>query len=402
MMGYLKKLGPGFLFAGAAIGVSHLVQSTRAGADFGFGLLWALILINIVKYPFFKIGTYFPAVTGKTLLEGYASIHKGVLVAYFILTITTMFTIQTAVTIVTAGIAVSLFKVGTIVIWTAIITCICVVILVVGKYSLLDKMMKIIVLALTCSTLLAISIAFTNINSFSVTQIIPVNTIEWVFLITFMGWMPAPLDLSVWQSLWTIEKQKKSNSTKKQLLLDFNSGYITTTILAIAFLILGALVMYGSGTTFSTNGGEFANQLIALYTSNFGQGASLVIGIAALATMFSTSLTTLDASPRALQQTSVLLWNKQFQKGYVFWLTLLVVGTLIIFFFLASEMGLLIKIATIVSFVTAPFYAIFNYKLLVSNEISKKDQPSLGFKIYAKTSIVLLVLFSSWYVSTFF
>ncbi len=35
----IQKLGPGLLFAGAAIGVSHLKQSTRSGADFGFGLL---------------------------------------------------------------------------------------------------------------------------------------------------------------------------------------------------------------------------------------------------------------------------------------------------------------------------------------------------------------------------
>ena len=48
----LKKLGPGLLFAGAAIGVSHLVQSTRAGADFGWGLGWALVLVNVFKYPF--------------------------------------------------------------------------------------------------------------------------------------------------------------------------------------------------------------------------------------------------------------------------------------------------------------------------------------------------------------
>ena len=53
MFKLLKKLGPGLLFAGAAIGVSHLVQSTRAGADFGFSLVWALILANIIKYPFF-------------------------------------------------------------------------------------------------------------------------------------------------------------------------------------------------------------------------------------------------------------------------------------------------------------------------------------------------------------
>ena len=51
---FLNLLGPGLLFAGAAIGVSHLVQSTRAGADFGFGLLWALLIVNIFKYPFFQ------------------------------------------------------------------------------------------------------------------------------------------------------------------------------------------------------------------------------------------------------------------------------------------------------------------------------------------------------------
>ena len=57
MIESLKKLGPGLLFAGAAIGVSHLVQSTRAGADFGWGLLWALVLSNLFKNPFFQFGS---------------------------------------------------------------------------------------------------------------------------------------------------------------------------------------------------------------------------------------------------------------------------------------------------------------------------------------------------------
>ena len=130
----LKRLGPGFLFAGAAIGVSHLVQSTRAGADFGFGLLWALLLINIVKYPFFEYGPRYASATGRSLLHGYHTMSKGVLVAYFLLTFATMFTIQTAVTIVTAGIAQSLFGSGSIVLWTAIITSFCFSILIVGRY----------------------------------------------------------------------------------------------------------------------------------------------------------------------------------------------------------------------------------------------------------------------------
>ena len=134
MIAKLRKLGPGFLFAGAAIGVSHLVQSTRAGADFGFGLLWALLLINVVKYPFFEYGPRYAAATGESLLTGYKKLGKGVLIAYFLLTFATMFTIQTAVTIVTASIASSLFG-GTIVVWTAIIIGICFFILLIGKYN---------------------------------------------------------------------------------------------------------------------------------------------------------------------------------------------------------------------------------------------------------------------------
>jgi len=134
----LKKLGPGFLFAGAAIGVSHLVQSTRAGADFGFGLLWALLLINIVKYPFFQFGPRYASATGESLLEGYYKMSKWVLGTYTVITFATMFTIQTAVTIVTAGIASSFFGGSSLVFWAAIIIGICVIILLLGKYKALD------------------------------------------------------------------------------------------------------------------------------------------------------------------------------------------------------------------------------------------------------------------------
>ena len=123
----LKKIGPGLLFAGAAIGVSHLVQSTRAGADFGFGLIWALLLVNLFKYPFFQYAPRYASATGESLLDGYQKLGKGVLIVYFILTFATMFTIQTAVTIVTAGVASSLF--GDFIspeIWSIIILLICI------------------------------------------------------------------------------------------------------------------------------------------------------------------------------------------------------------------------------------------------------------------------------------
>ena len=145
MIKIISKLGPGLLFAGAAIGVSHLVQSTRAGAEFGWGLIWALILVNILKYPFFQYGPRYAIATGESLLDGYYKIGKVFLITYFILNLATMFTIQTAVTIVTAGLASSLFGItDNMVIWSLIITITCYIILLLGKYQILDKMIKII------------------------------------------------------------------------------------------------------------------------------------------------------------------------------------------------------------------------------------------------------------------
>jgi len=402
MIKFFQKLGPGLLFAGAAIGVSHLVQSTKAGANFGFGLLWALLLINLIKYPFFQFGPRYATATGESLLDGYKKLGKNVLKIYALLTFATMFTIQTAVTIVTAGIASSLFGAHiSMVIWTIIILSICFGLLLVGKYALLDKMMKIIIIILSVSTLFAVFTAFYNSEtSLDWTQILPKTDAEIIFLIAFMGWMPAPLDISIWHSLWAIQKKKELKVfSPKTALIDFNIGYLGTIVLGIGFLMLGGLVMLGTGKTFSNNGSEFSIQLIQMYTQNLGDWSYIIIGLAALTTMFSTTLTTLDASPRAMNKTMELILEKPLKNGYTSWLILLIIGTIFIFFFFLSEMGTLIKIATILSFLTAPFYAIMNYLLICSKHTPKPWKPSKIMHILSILGILFLIGFNIWYLS---
>lgn len=401
---WLKKLGPGLLFAGAAIGVSHLVQSTRAGADFGFGLIWALVLIHIIKYPFFQFGPRYATATGESLLDGYKRLGKGVLLAYFILNLATMFTIQAAVTIVTAGLAANLFGITTNpVIWSIIITLICLSILIIGRYNLLDKLMKLIVVTLTVSTIIALMVAaFNSPNTYSFIQIIPKGTVEVGFLIAFLGWMPAPLDVSIWQSLWALEKQKdKSNEfTPKQAIFDFNIGFLSTLLIGIFFVALGAIVMYNSGETFGSGAVQFSEQLITLYTKNLGQEMYIFIAAAAFTTMFSTTITTLDASPRAMTKAFDLLTQKSHKNMYWFWISFLAVGTISILVFFQSEMGFLIKIATILSFLTAPFFAIINFMLISGKHTPIAWRPSFPLKILSWFGILFLIGFSIWYLYT--
>lgn len=413
MIKALKNLGPGLLFAGAAIGVSHLVQSTRAGADFGLGLIWALILVTLFKYPFFQYGPRYAAATGESLLDGYKKLGKGTLIAYYVLTLGTMFVIQMAVTIVTASIASSLFyefapfkivniSINSIQLWSIIILAICLSLLLFGKYKLLDNLIKIIIITLSISTVVAVIMAsFNNTTTLSIVQVLPKNNIEIAFLIAFMGWMPGPLDISVWHSLWTLEKKKNQTGFSTEgALFDFNVGYIGTIVLGIGFLLLGALVMFSSGETFSGSASIFAGQLIDMYTTSLGNWAYIIIGIAAFTTMFSTTLTTLDASPRTMDRTSELLMNKTFKYGYLFWIVLLCLGTIYIFLFLGSEMGLLIKIATILSFITAPFYAIINYVLISGKHTPKMWRPSMKLHVLSWFGIIFLIGFSIWYLTT--
>ncbi|TBN05545.1 divalent metal cation transporter [Hyunsoonleella flava] len=413
MINKLKNLGPGLLFAGAAIGVSHLVQSTRAGADFSLGLIWALILVTLFKYPFFQYGPRYAAATGESLLDGYKKLGKGTLIAYYVLTLGTMFVVQMAVTIVTAGIASSLFyefkpfeiggtSMNSVQIWSIIILVICLSLLLLGKYKLLDNLIKVIIITLSISTVAAVFMAlFNNTSALSIAQVLPENSLEVAFLIAFMGWMPGPLDISVWHSLWTLEKKKNQSSFSiKGALFDFNVGYIGTIILGIGFVLLGALAMFNSGETFSGSAGVFAGQLIDMYTTSLGNWAYIIIGIAAFTTMFSTTLTTLDASPRSMDRTSELLMDKSFKYGYLFWIVMLALGTIYIFLFLASEMGLLIKIATILSFITAPFFAIINYALISGKHTPAAWRPSTILHVLSWLGILFLIGFSIWYLTT--
>lgn len=411
MLNALKKLGPGLLFAGAAIGVSHLVQSTRAGADFGLGLLWALVLVNLFKYPFFQYGPRYALATGESLVDGYKRLGKSVLIIYFILTFATMFTIQTAVTIVTASLASNLifefqpllingFEFSSIQLWTVIILLMCSAILLIGKYTFLDRLMKFIIILLTLTTIVAvITSVFGNTKTIALTQIFP-DTSHWVFLIAFMGWMPAPLDISVWHSMWSLEKKKSDSDFKiKSALFDFNIGYITTIFLGISFLALGALVMFNSGQTISTSASEFSSQLINMYTKSLGDWAYIIIGIAAFTTMFSTTLTTFDASPRVMSRTVQLLSVNTASKTYKYWLFILFTGTICIFFFLSAELGILVQVATVLSFLAAPFYAIANYKLISSKHVPKEWRPNKKMHVLSWLGIVFLIGFGVWYIS---
>jgi len=100
-----------------------------------------------------------------------------------------------------------------------------------------------------------------------------------------------------------------------------------------------------------------------------------------------------------MHKTTELVFQKPFKNGYLIWSLVLSLGTLCIYFFFLSDMGMLIKAATILSFLTAPFYALANYILISSKHTPAEWQPSKLMHFVSCFGILFLIGFSVWYLT---
>ncbi len=410
---FSKTAGPGILFASTAIGVSHLIQSTRAGADFGLMILGFVVIVTLLKYPFFEYGSRYANSTQTSIIDGYKKLGKPVLWLYLLLTVSSMFFVTGAVGFVAAGFFENLFELDFLGAWTVIILfSICVLILAVGKYNILDSLIKIILLVLIISTVSAFLFALYGGPAEPVEGFVPKEL--WTasgifFLLALMGWMPTAIDTSSWNSLWTLERMRQTNYRPKlkETLFEFRLTYLITGILAVMFVTLGSFIFYGSGEDLPNNNSLFANKVVTLYTQTIGNWSYIIIAASAFSVMFGTIIAVLDGYSRSLQRTVELIFAKKkestkYRKLYVIFLFVIAIGALLIIFQFESNLKELVDSATVLSFLIAPVIAIFNLRLVTGKYLAKESQPSMLLKLLSFAGIIFLSGFALVFLITRF
>lgn len=404
----LKNLGPGLLFASMAIGTSHLVLSTKAGAQYGWLMVIPIILANVLKYPFFEFGIRYTNITGKSIIEGYKKRGKGYLWLYAFITFATTLASPAALCAITAGLLINIFGLENVSISTVAVGLFAFnsIILIIGKYKLLETTLKFVIpilfVALLITTLLVINKGpITEVANFEAPQFF--DEVGVLFLITLIGWMPTAVETSSWLSIWSVEKYKLNNEKPplKEALQEFNFGYIMTAILAFFFLTIGAMTLYGSGTVLSGNAVTFADQVVNLFTTHIGSWAYIFIAVAAFATMYSTCLTNHDAITRVSIDIIAKLAgeNKNIieKKYYATGIIALAIISIIVIYALGANMGLILAVATAISFVLAPIVGYMNLKNVMSNDIPEIHRPKKGLQLLTYAGILFLSLLSIYY-----
>ena len=423
--GFYKNLGPGILLAGAAIGGSHLLTSTTAGAKFGFSLVGLILFTNLIKYPFLLVGTRFTVSTGKSLLEGFKERNKFYLPIFLVVSlITGTFTIA-AVSFVTGVLLTNIpvFSSFPSMDLSIFVLVVCGLILLIGKYKALDNISKFLVTLLSFLTFFAvISLLLKgNLNSdiyksFIKPELSPWKTSNLAFLIPLMGWMPCPVELCAWPSLWMFSKNNESNykPSIKEAELDFNLGYLITVITAIFFLSLGALTMYGTGDGMLTGSGvSFAQNLIRLYTGAIGEWSKWIIVPASFAAMFSTTLTCLDAYPRSISAIQGLLTltdrgrmeSKTEENRFYSWMVIHIFVSMILLLLARSDgigVAEFVFAAMTGSFLTAPLFAWMAMDTINSNLVSPSNRYGLLLNSICWVGICFLITISLLFISNSF
>lgn len=212
MFALLGRLGPGIVFAAMAIGVSHLVHSTKAGAEYGLSLLGIVILASVIKYPLYRFAVQYSAITGKSLLYSYQ--ESGVFSKWILIisVLIDLFISTAAVSLITAGVIKYVTGVGLDSIWIVLLVFLALcIILIASGYGLFEKFSKFMVFIFTFFCF--VTVAMIAPDGFkSTTSLFPnieITSGFLLFIVAMAGWMPNPPSASFFLSAWSAAKYKK-------------------------------------------------------------------------------------------------------------------------------------------------------------------------------------------------
>ncbi len=440
---FLKALGPGLLLAAVAVGVSHLVQSTRAGAVYGFAMLIFIVGAIVTKYPTYRFAPQYTQATGVSMVEGFRRQGRWALALFALVFPIPALVAVAAVTIVTAGVAKATFFLGASPGNIAVaILAITAVLLITGRYHWLDLLMKPLMLVLTLTTVAAALLVLPHVD-WSLSGDLWPDTFDMrtiLFTAALIGWMPAPLESAVIHTLWLRAKVQDTayRPSARESSLDFHIGYVATLLLAVCFLVLGTGVMHGKGIAFEESAGGFAAQVMALYTETLGDWSRPLIAAAALAVMYSTVIAAIDGFSRITASTILCFRGPEGPSPYPLpggegieeerhdqisspyplpkgegtrargvnaWNILYVVsivafcaGAVTILMFFLRSFKTLIDIATTLSFLTTPVLAFLIHRSIMSADVPAEARPGRAFWGFSVFCIGVLTTFAVGYL----
>ncbi len=414
----VRWIGPGLVMAATAIGASHLVLAPTAGALFGFALLWVIPFSHIFKYPAFEFGPRYAVATDQSLLDGYGRVPGP---AGWALWVFLAGTVVQGVTVLAGVIGVAAAVVAAVVpgvplsLLSAALGVAAAGLLWSGGFDGLSALSKYMLGVLAVMTVLAFVAVPPGPSAARGLFVPAVPAGSVVLLAAILGWMPTGIDVSVWHSMWALQRRVEWRERARRQsalspsdiegdeasggrtlgvgLLDLRIGYALSFLLGILFVVLGAQVLRPIGAV--PQGAGVAITIARLYTDVLGGWAYPFFLLAAFFGMFSSTYGVLDGFPRAfsetvrrIRSTAVTAPSGRDRLYWGFMLTSLALAV-------AENVWVrnpvtLVTIAAVASFLLAPILYALNYYCVTRLIPQPSLRPSAPLRLWAVIGIACM------------
>jgi len=388
----LKNLGPGILVSAAFIGPGTVTVCSLAGVNFGYSLLWALLISIIACMVLQEMSARLGLISGKGLSE---SIREEIKLPGF--RIFTLILIFSAIVIgnaayeagnisgavlgleeifFTADIQIGLFHLN---IWSFVIGSFAFVLLLLGSYKRLEKIFIALVLLMSIAFILTASLTQPDLSKLF-RGFLPGNFDKGLFtIIALVGTTVVPYNLFLHASLVSEKWKGKKylGIVRKELVFSIALG----GLVSMAIIVCAA----ASGINSIEDAGDLAAGLEPL----FGSWAGIFLALGLLAAGITSSITAPLAAAYVVNGCMGWEGGMQSSRFKAVWMIIIILG--VIFSSLGIKPVEIIKFAQIANGLVLPIIAIFLFWIVNRESVLGKYKNNLSQNIIGFIVIALAV-----------
>ena len=391
----MRRFGPGMLVAAAFIGPGTVTTASIAGANFGFVLMWALLLSIIVTFVLQEMSSRLGIVSGLGLSEALrSSINNHFLKAFLMILIVSALGIGNAAFEVgnITGAAIGLSQISNLSISSSVLIVGILVLILLGTriFKMLEQILTVLVVIMSLLfllTMITIEIDYSKllrglfIPTVTASSLLTIMALIGTTVVPYNLFLHADASKRKWKDQ---EVTQALNNSRADTAISIGLGGLIT----LAIMSTSAVAFFGSSMEISSE--NLARQLepiLGSYSSYIFNFGLLVAGITSAVTA------PLAAS---IAVTEALGWKNDpssFRFKLV-WIIILLIGVLLAYFGTKPLQAILFAQAT--NALLLPFLALFLFYVVNNSRLMGSHKNTITINMVALIIIMAIVLLSTY------
>ncbi|WP_308251368.1 Nramp family divalent metal transporter [Streptomonospora nanhaiensis] len=325
-----KMIGPGIVVAATGVGSGDLVATLVAGENYGYALLWAVIVGCIVKISLAEATGRWHLATGKTIFDGWRSLGLWTFVFFAPYIVIWGFVYGATAMSATALPLAAMFPAVPLPVFAVIAGISGLVFVWFNQYPVFEKVMTVLV-GVMFVTVVGLAVYLVPNLGDMATGIVPTVPDGSLFnTLGLIGGVGGTITMAAY-GFWVNAKGWRDSTWIKMMRMDNRVAYITTGVFVLAMLIVGAELLRPMGVALA-DGDQGLITLAEVLRDEFGPVVSILFLIGFFAAAYTSligvwhgvSLMFADFVRKLRGQPSIPVEERETSKefrAYLIWLT---------------------------------------------------------------------------------